>query len=40
MAKAPSFREDRNKGIQRTRKLSTVNSVYAGEMGRDASWRS
>jgi hypothetical protein len=38
MAKAPSLREDRSKGPQRTRKLSTVYSVYAGEMSRDASW--
>jgi hypothetical protein len=37
-AKAPSLRKDRNKGIQRTRKLYTVNTVYAGEMRRNASW--
>src|SRR5712691_13237465 len=38
-AKAPSLRKDRNKGTQRTRKLCTVNTVYAGEMRRNASWR-
>src|SRR5712691_10089594 len=37
-AKAPSLRKDRNKGTQRTRKLCTVNTVYAGEMRRNASW--
>ena len=37
-AKAPRLRKDRNKGTQRTRKLSTVHTVYAGEMRRNASW--
>ena len=36
MAKAPSLRKDWSKGIQRTRKLSTVYAVYAGEMQRNA----
>src|SRR5687767_7527778 len=38
MAKAPRLRKDRRKGTQRTRKLSTVYSVEAGERRRDASW--
>jgi hypothetical protein len=39
MAKAPSLWEDRNKGTQRTRKLSPVYAGEAGAMRRDASWR-
>ena len=39
MAKALSLWKDRRKGIQRTRKLSAVNTVEAGEMHRIASWR-
>src|SRR5687768_17315246 len=38
MAKAPRLRKDRSKGTQRTRKLSTVYAVEAGERRRDASW--
>jgi len=37
MAKAPSLWKDRSKGTQRTHKLSTVYSVEAGEMRRNAS---
>ena len=37
MAKAPRLWKDWSTGIQRTRKLSTVKSVYAGEMRRNAS---
>ena len=39
MAKALSLWKDWSKGIQRTRKLSTVNIVEAGEMQRLASWQ-
>ena len=39
MAKAPSLRQDRNTGAQRTRKLCTVDTVQTGEMRRNASWR-
>jgi hypothetical protein len=38
MAQAPRLRKDGNKGTQRTRKLSTVYSVDAGEMRRNAAW--
>ena len=31
MAKAPSLRKDRNKGTERMRKLTTVNSVELGK---------
>ena len=35
MAKAPSLREDRNKGTQRTRKLSTGNALWSWRNGKE-----
>ena len=35
MAKAPSLREDRNKGTQRTRKLSTGNALGSWRNGKE-----
>jgi hypothetical protein len=35
MAKAPSLREARNKGTQRTRKLSTGNALWSWRNGKE-----